>query len=104
MVSIGPLPSIGSAERVDNPAKHRVTHGHRENPAGRADLVTLLDVGGVTKKNRTDGGLVEVQGDADEATGEFEKLGGHGTGKTGDAGNTVTDRGDVADGLRLDGR
>ena len=39
----GPLAVNGVAKRIDDTPEKTITHGHRKNPAGRLDLVTLFD-------------------------------------------------------------
>ena len=72
--AIGPLPSIGLTERVDDAAEQRVADRHREDAAGRLDRAALLDVVGLAEDDRADRVLVEVQREAERAALELEQL------------------------------
>ena len=52
--SISPRPSIGCAERVDDPAEEPVADRHREDLAGPLDLLALLDAGDVAEDDGAD--------------------------------------------------
>ena len=59
-------------------------------------------MGVLTEEDDTKVVLVDVQCNADQATGELEQLGGHDARKTLDTGNTVRDGRDVPDGFLAD--
>src|SRR5207249_4598596 len=65
------------AERVHDPAHHRVPHRHRHDAAGAPDLVALLDVARLAEEHRSDGVLLQVEGDAGHAVGQLEQLARH---------------------------
>ncbi len=91
------------AERVDDPAEVGVTDGHREDLAGAADGLALLDLVEVAEDDHADLAGVEVQGDAQRAVLELEQLVGHDRGQAADARDAVTGLGHGAD-LFLAGR
>ena len=85
------------AERVHHAADERVADGHREDAAGGLDRLALLDVVALAEDHRTDGLLVEVQGEAEQAALELEQLVDRGVGQTGDAGDAVAHLEDPAE-------
>ena len=89
------------AERVDHPAEQRVADGHRQDAAGRADRLALLDAVGLAEHDGADRLLVEVQRQPDRAVLELEQLVDRGVGEAGHAGDAVADLGDAPDGLGL---
>ena len=89
------------AERVDDAAEEAVADGHREDLAGAADRLALLDPVEVTEDDDADLAGVEVQGEAEGAVLELEQLVGHRRGQAADAGDAVAGLGDGADLFRL---
>ena len=90
----------GHAEGVDDPADEAVADGHGEDAAGGLDRRPLLDGGdllALAEDHRTDGLLVEVQGEADGAALELEQLVDGGVGQAGDPGDAVADLEDATD-------
>ena len=85
------------AERVDDAAQEVVADGDREDLAGTADRLALLDLVEVTEDDDTDLAGVEVQGEAQRAVLELQQLVGHGRGQTGDPSDAVAGLGDRAD-------
>ena len=77
------------AERVDDPAHEAVADGDREDLAGPADRLALLDLVEVTEDDDADLAGVEVQGDAEGAVLELQQLVGHRRGQAGDPGDAV---------------
>ena len=49
-------------EGVNDAAQQAVAHGQREDVAGGADRLALLDVVNLAEDHSTDGRLIEVQG------------------------------------------
>ena len=99
VVAIGPLPSIGRAERVDDAADQRVADRHLDDAAGRADLVAFLDVGRTSPRMTAPTRLLlEVERQADDAARELEQLGRQRVGQAVDARDAVADLDDRADG------
>ena len=103
------------AQRVDHAAEEAVADGDREDLAGAADRLALLDGAGVAEDDAADLARVEVEREAEGAALELQQLVGHGGVQALDAGDAVADLGDgahlLAGGLRrvrrdvlLDGR
>ena len=88
------------AERVDDAAEVAVADRHREDLAGTAYRLALLDPGEVTEDDDTDLAGVEVQRDAERAVLELQQLVGHRRRQTGDAGDAVAGLGDACRPLR----
>ena len=101
--SISPRPSIGVPSGSIDAAQEAVADGDREDLAGTADRLALLDLVEVTEDDDADLAGVEVQGDAERAVLELEQLVGHRRGQALDAGDAVAGLGDGAD-LFLAGR
>ena len=97
---MGPLPSMGMAQRVHHAAEHGVAGGNLHDATGRADLVVLLDCGDVTQKHGADLVLFEVLGEAVNGlaafSDELEQLAGHGVAQAVDARDAVADLDDRA--------
>ena len=91
------------AERVDDAAEEAVADGDREDLAGTADRLALLDLVEVTEHDDADLAGVEVQGDAQGAVLELQQLVGHRGREAGDPGDAVGALRDGAD-LLLAGR
>ena len=91
VVSTGPLPSSGAAERVDHAAYQRVAHGHLDDAARAAALGALLDGQGVAHDDDAHAVLLEVEREADDAALELDEL------VVGHAGEAVHARDAVAD-------
>ena len=104
MVSIGPLPSMRLAERVDHPAEQRVADRDRQDPAGRLDDLLLFEAVDLAEHDRADRVLVEVQREAERAVLELEQLVDRGAGQARHAGDAVADLDDAADLLGADRR
>ena len=85
------------AQRVDDAAEEGVAHRDREDLAGAADLLALLDAGEVTEDDDADLADVEVQGEAQRAVLEAQQLVGHGRRQALDLGDAVAGVGDVPD-------
>ena len=94
---IGPLPSIGCAERVDDAAEHLVADRHRDDSAGALDRVAFLDFRELAEQHGADALLFEVQRDAEDAVRELEHLARHGVLDAVDARDAVAERDDAAD-------
>ena len=94
---IGPLPSIGIAERVNHAAEQFLADGHFHDGAGPFDRVAFLDVTVGTENNDTDIVDFQVQGHAHDTTGELDHLTGLDIVQTVDTGDTVTDGQHLAD-------
>ena len=92
------------AERVDHAAEELVADGDRQDLAGAAYGLALLDAGEVTEDDDTDLAGVEVQGNAQGAVLELEQLVGHGGGEAADPRDAVGGLGDRADLLLARGR
>jgi hypothetical protein len=84
-----PEPVDRVAERVHHATEVAVPHRDREDLAGPADRLTLLDAGEVTQDDDTDLAGVEVQGEAERAVLELEELVGHHRGQPAHAGDAV---------------
>ena len=67
---MSPLPSSGSAERVDDAADERVAHGHLGDAAGGANLAALRDAGVVAEDDGADRVFLEVEGEAEHVVAE----------------------------------
>ena len=106
MVSAGdrPLAVDGLAQGVDDPAEEPVADGDRQDAPGGADRLAFLDVRRIAEDDGADRVLVEVEGEAEQAPVELEELVDHGVGQSRHAGDAITDLGDVADLLGLEGR
>ncbi len=89
-------PVDGLAQRVDHAAEEGVAHGHREDVAGGADRLALLDVADLTQHDGADRVLVEVEREAEGAALELEQLVDGGAGQAADGGDAVADLGDAA--------
>ena len=87
----------GRAERVDHPAHEAVTHGDREDLAGPAHRLALLDLVEVAEDHDADLAGVEVERDAERAVLELQQLVGHRRGQAGHARDAVGALGDRAD-------
>jgi hypothetical protein len=87
----------GVAQRVDHAAEVAVADRHRQDLAGPADLLALLDPGVVTQDHDADLADVEVQRQAADTALELEQLVGHDRGQALDAGDAVTGLDDGAD-------
>ena len=83
------------AERVDDAAEEAVADGHREDLAGTADRLALLDAGEVTEDDDADLADVEVQREAEGAVLELEQLVGHRRGQALDVRDAVAGLGDA---------
>jgi len=81
----------GLPERVHHPSDQRVADRDREDPTGRLDRLTLLDLLGLTEDDGTDRALVEVEGETEHTALELEQLVDRRLGQPGDAGDAVTD-------------
>jgi hypothetical protein len=90
----GPLPSIGSPERVDDAADQLGADRHREDAAGALDRVALGDVLVLAEHDRADRVALEVEREAERVVRELEHLALHRVGKTVDAADAVGDRDD----------
>ena len=97
VVAIGPLPSIGDAERVDDAAEERVADGHLDDAAGGADFVAFFDVVVVAEDDDADGLLFEVEREAHDAVRELDQLGRMHVRQAVDAGDAVAGLDDGAD-------
>ena len=62
------------AERVNNPALHRLSNGHFDNPACAADLVAFLDLQEVTQDHGADRVFFEVERQPEHVSRELENL------------------------------
>ena len=80
-----------AAERIDDPADERLAAGHREQLAGAADLVALLDLEVVAEDDDADRALLEVEDLPRGAVGELQAFAGHRVRQAVDAGDAVTD-------------
>ena len=85
------------AQRVDHAAQEGVADRYREHLAGALDLLTLFDLLEVTEDHRADAVLVEVERNAEDATGELQQLLGHDRGQALDVGDAVARVDDGAD-------
>src|SRR5206468_1593458 len=86
-----------AAERVDDPAEERITDGDRQDGAGAAYLLALLDVLRVAEDDAADLAHVEVERDAEDPALELEQLVRHGGVQALDPGDAVTGFGDDTD-------
>ena len=91
------------AQRVDDPAEEAVADRHREDLAGTADRLALLDAAELAEHDGADLADVEVQRQAEGAVLELEQLVGHRGGQALDARDAVTGLGDVPDLFALGG-
>jgi hypothetical protein len=85
------------AQRVDDPAEERVTDGHREDLAGAADLLSLLDPAVLTEDDDADLPHLEVQRETQRAVLELQQLVRHGARESLDLGDAVHRLQDAAD-------
>src|ERR1700742_3898602 len=76
--SIGPLPSSGSPPRPAPPPREPSPDRHREDLAGPADLLALLDLVELAQDHDADLAHVQVQRQTADAVLEHEQLVGHG--------------------------
>jgi len=90
LLSIGPFPSSGRPSES-------VADGRLDDPAGGADLATLMDAGVVAENDRAHGVLFEVEREAEDLIAEVKELGSHAAGKAMDPRDAVTDLDDRAD-------
>ena len=95
--SIGPRPSIGLPSGSTTRPRKRVADGDREDLAGAAHRLALLDLANVAEEDDTDLADVEVQGEAEEAVLELQQLVGHRRVETLDARDAVTGLHDATD-------
>src|SRR5699024_6299971 len=93
----------GGAEGVHHAAHEVVTDRDREDLAGAAHLLALIDTGEVAQHHDTDLADLEVLGHTQRAVLELKQLVRHRRGKATDAGNTVTGVGDGTDLFRAGG-
>ena len=61
-------------QRVDHPSQQAVAHRDRQDLTGGLHRLALRDALHTAQDNRADGGLIEVQGEADGAAGEAQHL------------------------------
>ena len=85
------------AERIDDPADHRVADRDRHDLPGAADGVALLDLVPLAEQHRGDVVLLEVQREAGDAVVELEPLERDAAVEAVDAGDAVADLDDGAD-------
>jgi len=85
------------AERVDDATEVAVADGDRQDLAGTAYRLALLDLVEVAQDDDTDLAGVEVQREALGAVLELEQLVGHRGGKSADPGDAVSGLGNGAD-------
>ena len=85
------------AERVDDPAEEAVADRDREDLAGAADLLALLDAAELAEDDDADLADVEVQRQAERAVLEAQQLVGHDAGQALDAGDAVAGLADPPD-------
>ena len=85
------------AHSVDHSTQEGVADPDRQDATGRLDQLLFLESGVLTEDHRTDGLLVEVEGQALGAVGELEDLVDRAAGQAGDAGDAVTDFDNAAD-------
>ena len=93
----GPLPSIGLAERVDDPAEQAVADRHREDAAGGRDRWPSSMWRHLAEHDRADRLLVEVERQAEGAVLELEQLVDRRVGQARHAGDAVAHLDDPAD-------
>jgi len=79
------------AEGVDDASQEAVANGQRQDVAGGPHRLALLDVVDLAEDHRTDGCLVEVQGETERAALELEQLVDRRVGQTRHAGDAVAD-------------
>jgi hypothetical protein len=86
----------GLAECVHDAAQQTFANGHREQLAGRLDLLAFLHRCVVAENDRPDLGFFEVEREAGDAVAKVEHLVEHGVGETFDFGHAVADFADGA--------
>ena len=101
---MGPPPSKRIAQRVDHAAEHGIAHGHREQPAGAADLVAFVDREEIAENDHADGVFFEVERQAVDAAGELDHFAGHDAREAIDARNAVAHFDHAADLTDVDAR
>ena len=89
----------GIAECVHDAAEQRGSRRHGDDPAGGLHLVAFLHLGGVAEEHATDVVLLQVEGHATDAAGEFEQLVHHAVVQPPHAGDAVAHREYGADAL-----
>ena len=104
VVSIGPLPSIGSPRALTTRPSSASPTGHRLDAPGRLDRLLLFEVVDLTQDDGADGVLVEVEGQAQGPVLELEQLVDRGAGQPRHPGDAVADLDDAADLLGPDRR
>ena len=96
-VSIGPAPSSGLAERVDDPPDELVADRDAHDLARALDRVALGDLLPLAEERDADVVLLEVERDAGDAVLELEALRGQAVLEAVDAGDAVADLENGAD-------
>ncbi len=93
----------GTAQGIDHPAHQAAPHRHVHDPAGPFDLVARVELLIGAEQDDADLVLVEVEGDAEQASREADQFLEADAGKAGDGGDAGGDTGDDADfaGLQL---
>ena len=92
---MGPLPSIGHAERIHHAAEQALAGGNVHDRTGRANLIVLLDCGDVAEQNGADFVFFEVLSQAVHGLAAFadelEELACHCVTQAVDARDAVAD-------------
>jgi hypothetical protein len=104
VVTIGPAPSKGFPERIDDAAKHGVAHRNRKQSAGAAYFVAFLNREEVAENDDADGVFFEVEGKPVDAAGELDHFARHDAGQTVDASDAVAHFDHSADFTDVDAR
>ena len=90
----GAFAVYGLAEGIYHPAEQGVAHRNRQDVAGRADGLALLDLVDLAEHHRADGVFVQVQGQADGPVLKLKHLVDGRAGQPGNAGDAVAHLGD----------
>ena len=80
----------GAAQGIDHAAQQALAHRHFQNAAGGLHRVAFLQAGVVAQHHGTHGVLLQVQGQAEQVTGELQHFAQHGVFQAMDAHNAVS--------------
>ena len=69
-----PLAIERLAQGIHDTTEESLTHRNREQSTGRFRLVSFGDFRGITEQDCADFGFFEIQGQAVDASGEFDHL------------------------------
>ena len=102
LAAMGPFPSRGIPEGVDDPPHEALADRNLGDPVGPLDYVAFLDFRVVAEDDGAYVVFLQVQDHADDVVGEFDQLAGNGIFKAVNPRDTVADRDNGARLLKVD--